>query len=64
MLPERGGVTPMMLRSVVVLPAPFLPEEHHQLALRHVEGQSEEHVARLVIRVEILDLEDQPVSPR
>ena len=38
--PAVGRRMPAIMRSVVVLPAPFGPEETEQLAARHVRGRS------------------------
>ena len=51
-LPSRAGVSPIRLRSVVVLPAPLRPEQRGDLALGDLEADAMQDVALAVIGVE------------
>ena len=56
--PRRGGVRPVIERSVVVLPAPFRPEQGHHLALADREREPVQDVAEPVVGVDAADVED------
>ena len=55
----RGGVSPMMLRTVVVLPAPLRPSRHTTSPASTVEREVEQDVAVAVVRVDVAELEQR-----
>ena len=57
--PSRGGVSPIRLRSVVVLPAPLRPSSVDDLALAHLEADAVEDVALAVEGVQTLRFEQR-----
>ena len=64
MLPDFGGVSPMMLLNVVVFPAPFLPKETDRFSFFDFKGDTEEDMAGSVIGMDFFYFKHYAVPPK